>query len=1479
MNSVFGYELREKSACGVGFVANLHNEYSHQILQDGLSALCCMEHRGACAADQLTGDGAGIMTDIPFEILGYERGKVAVATLFINKNPEMQRALLKIFEDTFDFFGMKVLAYREVPTNPSILGKAAAETLPTILHAIINKPTHCNTDASFNKLLYTAKQITKTRQQTVSDKQEMFWVSLSVNTMVYKALTRSDRLADFYPDLKNPKYKTRFTLFHRRFSTNTTTTWDKAQPFRLIGHNGEINTIQGNRAWAISREKSLGLPAGELLTYEGISDSGSLNEMVEALLYRSSLPHIEDALALMMPPAGQSNHFYKFWGRAMEPWDGPALIAFSDGENVGARLDRNGFRPCRWMRTKERFYLSSEAGAFIEAEEKIVAKGALRASGFVSVNLNNGKIDFNDPSKHPENDYAYSTRTLKLEYKAAEKEQIDLQKKYLFCYTEEEMNNILVPMISTGKEPIGSMGDTARLAVLSDEVRSLYDYFYQSFAQVTNPPLDYLREKNVTDLTTYIGSMPNIFAKKELIPPPYAIELASPILSLGQMEFIKDQTENNPTARVRSKVIPMTFKRIYGAVGMRAAIDSICQQAIQSVKNGNVVIVLSDRSADFDNLPIPALIAMRAAIKALTYAGLSLKSSIIVDTAQIRTTHQLSTTIGFGASAVCPYLALQIARSESNKNLDKLEADDKEKNLLKAFEGGLLKVMSKMGISVLRSYKSSKLFTIIGLGKNLSAEYFKGVPSLVGGLEFEELVNEIIAHAEIAEKAAEQGKLINNYLFKEHARNLEGEKHSMTNARSKIIHQLVREKGLDLSDMSLYDEYLKLGDEQAEPVSVRHLLDFKKAENPINISEVEPIEKIFPRFGAGAMSFGAISAEAQRDIILAMRQIGGRSNSGEGGENPYYFTEGITASIKQVASGRFGVTATYLVTGNEIQIKIAQGAKPGEGGQLMAAKVNEDIAKARFSKPNVDLISPPPMHDIYSIEDLKQLIFELKQVNPTAKVSVKLVSGTHIGTIALGVAKAGADVIHISGTDGGTGAASLSSMKHAGLPFEFGLLEVHHTLLANGLRNSVTLRTDGGLHTGKDIVMAALMGAEEYEFGRLLLVAEGCVMARICEKNTCPVGIATHNPRFKAKYKGTAEHIVTMLSYLAEDVRRWLAVLGATTLQEIIGKTELLQIAAQHRPLVNKRNLDLTAILQPNTPSLSQEKSINPFSDGVSNLNQRIIDKCKDAIEQNTDVFHSFNICTMDRATGATLSGLIAKRASDHFLSLLQPNSPTAPEPYTKTIHLHFKGSAGQGFGVFLTDHIYMRLEGEANDSVGKTMSGGKLIIIPDSSVSFAHENNVIIGNCAIYGATGGTLYVNGIAGDRFAVRNSGATAVVEGTGLHACEYMTNGLVVILGETDDNIGSGMTGGELITLGSRASKINAEYITEVQMQESDYEHLKALLDDYATETRSAKANEILENWDSYKNKFVKYLPVNVVAAQQATAPCVTEDETV
>jgi glutamate synthase domain-containing protein 3 len=627
------------------------------------------------------------------------------------------------------------------------------------------------------------------------------------------------------------------------------------------------------------------------------------------------------------------------------------------------------------------------------------------------------------------------------------------------------------------------------------------------------------------------------------------------------------------------------------------------------------------------------------------------------------------------------------------------------------------------------------------------------------------------------------------------------------------------------------------------------------------------------------MSFGAISAEAQRDIILAMRQIGGRSNSGEGGENPYYFTEGITASIKQVASGRFGVTATYLVTGNEIQIKIAQGAKPGEGGQLMAAKVNEDIAKARFSKPNVDLISPPPMHDIYSIEDLKQLIFELKQVNPTAKVSVKLVSGTHIGTIALGVAKAGADVIHISGTDGGTGAASLSSMKHAGLPFEFGLLEVHHTLLANGLRNSVTLRTDGGLHTGKDIVMAALMGAEEYEFGRLLLVAEGCVMARICEKNTCPVGIATHNPRFKAKYKGTAEHIVTMLSYLAEDVRRWLAVLGATTLQEIIGKTELLQIAAQHRPLVNKRNLDLTAILQPNTPSLSQEKSINPFSDGVSNLNQRIIDKCKDAIEQNTDTFHSFNICTMDRATGATLSGLIAKRASDHFLSLLQPNSPTAPEPYTKTIHLHFKGSAGQGFGVFLTDHIYMRLEGEANDSVGKTMSGGKLIIIPDSSVSFAHENNVIIGNCAIYGATGGTLYVNGIAGDRFAVRNSGATAVVEGTGLHACEYMTNGLVVILGETDDNIGSGMTGGELITLGSRASKINAEYITEVQMQESDYEHLKALLDDYATETRSAKANEILENWDSYKNKFVKYLPVNVVAAQQATAPCVTEDETV
>ncbi|MEK7433573.1 MAG: glutamate synthase large subunit [Cyanobacteriota bacterium] len=1458
MKSIFGVELNEKSSCGVGFVVNRKNQYSHEIVSDALHALGCVEHRGACASDQLTSDGAGIMTEIPFELLGYERGTVAVASIFITKDMEMQRKLLNIFESTFSFYDMDILSYRTVPVNPAILGEQALKTMPDIIQAIIKRPTYCNTDTSFNKLLYTAIRTTFTKQKKLASTPQFFLPSLSVNTIVYKALTKSDDLEKFYPDLQNPRFKSRFAMFHRRFSTNTVTSWDKAQPFRLIAHNGEINTIDGNRSWAYSREKSMGLPRNEVITHEGISDSGTLNEMAEALMYRSSLPHIEDAIALMIPPSDNKNLFYKFWSRVMEPWDGPALITYSDGEIIGARLDRNGFRPCRWTETEERFYLSSEAGSFNIAEENIIAKGALGAGRCVNVGLNIGDIVFKDPSESRENyNVNFDTRLYKLGYAKPKSKDYDSNKKFLFNYTEEIVNKILIPMINEGKEAIGSMGDTARPAILSDEVRSFFDYFYQNFAQVTNPPLDYLREKMVTELSVYVGSRPNIFAKKELIPPPVGLELSSPILSLGQLEHISNlgKDENSDTG-INSETIDITFKRQYGVVDFNSQLDNIAKKTIDAVKDGVSIIILSDRNADWENLPIPVLVILRHIIIALDKAGVRLKVSIIVDSGQIYTTHHMATIVGFGASAVCPYLTLQFARYDSINSVSKLDAEEKEKNLIKAFESGLLKVMSKVGISVVRSYQSSKLYTIVGLDKEFSQIYFRGVPSLIGGLGLNEIVENIIEQGKISEKALTENKLIHNFQFREFNKGTMGEKHSMTAPRSKIVHKMLDNP----KNMELYNEYLK-SFESDSPINIRHLLDLKKSENPILLSEIVPVSEILKTFGSGAMSFGAISAESQRDIILAMRETDGRSNSGEGGENPYYYTDGITSRIKQIASARFGVTANYLISSDEFQIKVAQGAKPGEGGQLMAIKVNEDIAKARHSMTNVDLISPPPLHDIYSIEDLKELIYELKQLKPDSKVSVKLVSGANIGTISIGVAKAGADIIHISGGDGGTGAATLSSMKHTGLPFEFGLIEVHNALIENNLRDKIVLRTDGGLHTGKDVVMAALMGANEYDFGKLLLIAEGCVMARVCEKNTCPAGIATHDPKFKARYKGNKDKIVTLLNYIAEDVRNHLSLLGFNSLEEIVGRNDLLKVNSKHLDLINKKKLDLSFVIR---DSKKFDNSHSPaFFEGINVLNQKIVSDTIIAIENNINVNLEYDITTKDRGIISTLAGKLANRNHINHLNNLDKSNGKKYSPFTSDINIIFRGSAGQGFGVFMVTGINLNLFGEANDSVCKSMSGGKVTILPSLKAKFKSEKNVIIGNCALYGATAGTLYVSGIAGDRFAVRNSGAITVVEGTGLHTCEYMTNGTVIVLGNTGKNLGSGMTGGKIYLFGEAEESVNTEYITKYPIDKDDYLELKEIIEDYYKETNSNIALSIINYWDDLKNRFKKYLPINVV----------------
>lgn len=1456
------FKALDKSACGVGFLASRTGLYSHEHLKQGLHALRCVEHRGACSADQITGDGAGIMTDIPFEMFGHKRNSVAVATLFIPSSSHKQRISLSVFENTFLFYGLEVIAYRDVPINPSVLGEEARATLPTIKHAFIKRPRHCRTDYSFDKLLFTAKQQTRLKEIEAGISKEFFFASLSAKTIIFKALTQSSALDQFYKDLQNPRFKTRFVLFHRRFSTNTRTSWDKVQPFRLIGHNGEINTIAGNRSWAISREKSLGVQKDELLTRKGISDSGSLNEMIESLRYHSGIPHVEDSLAILMPPATQSNEFYKFWSRAVEAWDGPAFVTYSEGNTIGARLDRNGFRPCRWAITESHFYLSSEAGAFVIDESIIQKKGSLHAGSGVMVDLNDGSIHFRDPSHSRENEDAeFDAHLFKLEPLEARPLSVPDFRYHLFNYTDEDIKNVVQPMVLDGKEPISSMGDTARLAIFSQEPRPLFDYFYQNFAQVTNPPLDYIREEMVTDLCVYLGKRPNVFEPKELIPVAPAYELSSPVLSLGQMEALNNLAETNDASSIRALRLDTTFNRSHGVIGLKKKLEDIGKEAVNAAENGISIIILSDRNATYEHPPIPSLIALRSVINSLNQSGVRLESSVVVDSGEIRSTHHAATLIGFGATAICPYLTFDYALYSEDRKLAKLTVIERESNLKKSYENGILKVMAKMGISVIRSYQSAKLFTAVGLGKQLMRDYFPGVNSPIGGLELEHITNRILDYSEHLESNYSPiTKLPKSYRYKEHNKGELGEKHSMTNTRSKLIHDLVRDKPFSLSQMDAYDAYLKEGGTQ-EPINIRHLFDYVSAPKSLKIDNVESRRAITRRFGSGAMSFGAISAESQRDIFRAMKEIGGRSNSGEGGETPFYFEDGTTATIKQIASARFGVTAEYLVSGDEFQIKIAQGAKPGEGGQLMGIKVDEHIAKARHANVGVDLISPPPLHDIYSIEDLKQLIYELKQLKPGAKVGVKLVSGANIGTIAVGVAKAGADVINVSGGDGGTGAAPVSSMNHAGLPWELGLFEVHHTLINNNLRRNVTLRTDGGLSSGKDIIMAAILGAEGFDFGKLLLIAEGCVMARICEKNTCPTGITTQDPKFKAKYKGTKEDVVKLCDYIAEDVRRHLAKMGFLRFEDIIGRHDLLQVNETSAEIIELNNIDLGFFFQ--TPVERHDKPTDRFDEGINPLNMHLLHTIKPAIDNNDDFKGTFDTRSVDRAIPATLAGFLGKRTSDLRLAGIRGENLDI-KPYSKQINLIFKGSAGQGFGVFTVDNMNLKLYGEANDSVCKAISGGKVVITPPLNAGYeAHTStSTIIGNCALYGATGGTLYVHGQAGDRFAVRNSGATAVVEGVGLHACEYMTNGCVVILGDVYHNLGAGMTGGKVYIYGSPGSYVNSSYIGEVDLSQENYQSLYILIDDYLRETGSTKAKYILKDWESAKNEFKLYEPLGL-----------------
>jgi len=1467
--------MNEISSCGVGFVASLKSAWTHETLQLGLRALVNLEHRGGSGLDNGVSDGAGIQTDIPHELLGVDPGD-AVANLFLPREPTARVRSLKMFEETFQHVGLDVVRYREVPLGLGVFAKAAHERRPEFLMAFIRRPKHCSTRYNFEKMLYAAKQLTRIKLREAGILKQFFFTSLSAGTIVYKALTCSEKLSQFYLDLQDPTFRTRFVIFHRRFSTNTATAWDTAQPFRVVAHNGEINTISGNRLWARARERALGLTEDELLTHIGISDSGSVNEMIEALSFRSSIPHLEDSLAILMPPANSRHSFYKFWSRAMEPWDGPALFTFSDGRTIGARLDRSGFRPCRWARTQEHFFLSSEAGSFDLEESAVLSKGSLSGSASVNVNLRNGSVHFKDASQVRENlDATFDPRLSLLKRLTAPEDYVPmLHQLALFNYTDEDIRRIIVPLVKEGKEGIGSMGDTARLAVLSGETRSLFDFFYQRFAQVTNPPLDYLREKLVTDMSVVLGRKPNIFEPKELLPLKIGIDLEGPVLTLGQIDFLKklDRRNGFEGPWPDSFTLDTTFSRTEGESGFREKISRLQAEARKAVSNRLSVIILSDRAASIDRPAIPILLALGSVVQALQSDGGRLRASLVIESGEVKDVHHLAALIGFGASAVCPRLLIDLARIHPKELMGEVPTgtseDQRERTLILAMESGLLKVMSKMGVSVLQSYQGAELFTILGLGPEVHREFFPSHRSLVGGLTLEQIISQVLRNtsSDPYTQTRSSSGLLHNYLYKEHQKQL-GEKHSMTLGRSRAIHRLVEDDS-DISSEILGEYQKSHGDE--EPISFRHLL-IPKSGTPLPLEQVIPIEQILTKFGSGGMSFGAISRDAQRDLILAMREIGGRSNSGEGGENPYYFSENISAQTKQVASGRFGVTAEYLVTGEEIQIKIAQGAKPGEGGQLMAAKVNADIAKARHADPNVNLISPPPMHDIYSIEDLKQFIFELRQLKPQVKISVKLVSGENIGTIAVGVVKAGADIIHVSGHDGGTGAATLSSMKHAGLPWEIGLWETHLALSEQGLRECVTLRVDGGLSTGKDVVRAAILGAEEFDFGKLLLVAEGCIMARVCEKNTCPTGIATHDPKFTKLYKGSKDRVIRLLKLLGEDIRSELSKVGEESLAGLVGRSDLLELDPRHSDLVKSRGLSLLTFFSPVRTLLAKHR--NPFIEGISEYNRALQSRVSETERAFT---LDFPIRPIHRAALVTLNGTVAgirsRRRQGHISDLSEKW-----EAHLSTGKLVFRGSAGQGFSVFLQEGMDVRLVGEANDSVAKSMSGGKLVIVPCEEARYPAELNTIIGNVALYGATGGVLYVRGIAGNRFAVRNSGAIAVVEGVGMHACEYMTRGTVVILGEAGLNIGAGMTGGDLYLLREYAVNTNREYITGSDLDADNERNLGEVLKDYARETGSASAKYFLENWDEAKRGFIRFTPVNGSEPKKVVLPLTVQGD--
>ena len=1468
----------EHDACGVGMIVNVHGNKSHELVDAALKVLENMKHRGAEGADNKTGDGAGIMLQIPHEFILLqgipvpEKGKYGTGLIFLPKDEGEQQAIWSVVIEEVEREGLVLMHLRSVPVRSEILGKEARATEPAVKQIFITMGESVRQEDLERKLYLVRKKI----ERRVKHK-DFYVVSLSSQRIVYKGMLTSMQLREYYPDLTQPYFTSGLAVVHSRFSTNTFPTWSLAQPFRLLAHNGEINTIRGNRAWMEAREAVLSTPVlGDVkaispIVQPGMSDSASLDNVLEFLVMSGlSLPH---AMSMLVPESFNDKNpisedlkaFYEYHSILMEPWDGPAALLFSDGRYAGGMLDRNGLRPARYLITRgDMMVVASEAGVIGFEPSDIKEKGRLEPGKLIFVDTQEGRIYYDAEIKEqlakarPYREWLSAGRIELDTLKSGRKVEADVADYDVnlraFGFTREDVERTIAPMCVNGSEPIASMGNDTPLAVLSQRPQILFNYFRQQFAQVTNPAIDPIREELVMSLTEYIGAVGmNILVPNETHCK--MVRLPHPILNNRQLDLLC----NIRYKGFKTVKIPMLFEVARGEAGMREALATMCKQAEQSVLDGVNYIILSDRGVDATHAAIPSLLAVSAVHHHLISVQKRVETALVVESGEIREVMHAALLLGYGASAINPYMAFAVIGHLVKNGDVQMNYETAEKNYVKSLCKGLYKVMSKMGISTIRSYRGAKIFEAIGLSEEVLRRYFGTQVSTVGGATLADITRDYVR---LHDEALAYSKDTNRQPLLPHvglfSYRKDGEKHAWNPETIATLQLATR-----LGSYKKFKEFTALVDNKPAPIFLRDFFAFKQ--NPIDIEQVEPVEEIVKHFVTGAMSFGAISKEAHEALALAMNKLGARSNTGEGGEDSERFHDtfdgiSLCSKTKQIASGRFGVTTEYLVNAEEIQIKVAQGAKPGEGGQLPGYKVNEIIARTRHSIPGISLISPPPHHDIYSIEDLAQLIYDLKNVNPHAAVSVKLVAESGVGTIAAGVAKAKADLIVISGAEGGTGASPASSMRYAGISPEIGLSETQQTLVLNGLRSQVRLQTDGQLKTGHDIIAMALLGAEEFAFGTGVLIVLGCVMMRKCHTNACPVGVATQDPVLREHFRGRYEYVVNYFRFLAQEVREYLAQMGFRSLNDIIGRTDLIRIKSAE-PGTKAAGLDFSRLLHRDAEAAGLRHSGEWVRPVGCAKDDEIIRAAHDAIENVREVSLEYAISNTDRAVGAMLSGAVAAKYGQDGL----------PDD---TIQVKFKGSAGQSFGAFLTHGISFKLEGEANDYLGKGLSGGRIAVMPPVRRGFSAEDNTIAGNTLLYGATSGEAYINGRVGERFAVRNSGAIAVVEGAGDHCCEYMTGGRVVVLGQTGSNFAAGMSGGVAYVWDKNHT---FDYFCNMEMVElslledsASRKELHELIRQHYLYTGSALARQMLDDWNRYVEDFICVTPIEykrVLAEEQ------------